>query len=41
MKDILPELKYSKSACGVEFMLNVADSSERPTDSSFPPMEKQ
>lgn len=31
MKDMLPELKYSKSACGVEFMLNVADSSERPS----------
>lgn len=30
MKDSFPELKYSKSACGVEFMLNVADSSERP-----------
>ncbi len=31
MKDMLPELKYSKTACGVEFMLNVADSSERPS----------
>lgn len=30
MKDLLPELKFSKTACGVEFMLNVADSSERP-----------
>ncbi|MDE6682048.1 MAG: helix-turn-helix domain-containing protein [Muribaculaceae bacterium] len=30
-KDSLPELKYSKSACGVEFMLNVANSSERPS----------
>lgn len=30
MKSVLPELKYSKSACGVEFMLNVADSAERP-----------
>ena len=30
MKELLPELKFSKSACGVEFMLNVADSSERP-----------
>lgn len=29
MKDLLPELKFSKTACGVEFMLNVADSSER------------
>ncbi|MBD5353568.1 MAG: AraC family transcriptional regulator [Bacteroides sp.] len=31
MKEPIPELKYSKSACGVEFMLNVADSSERPS----------
>ena len=31
MKDILPELKYSKTVCGVEFMLNVAESSERPS----------
>lgn len=31
MRDSIPELKYSKSACGVEFMLNVADSSERPS----------
>lgn len=30
MKDSFPELKYSKSACGVEFLLNVADSSECP-----------
>lgn len=28
---MLPELKYSKTACGVEFMLNVTDSSERPS----------
>ena len=31
MKESLPELKFSKSACGVEFMLNVADNSERPS----------
>ncbi len=31
MKDSFPELKYSKSACGVEFMLNVADRSECPS----------
>lgn len=30
MKDLLSELNFSKSACGVEFKLNVADSSERP-----------
>lgn len=30
MKDLIPELKFSKSASGVEFTLNVADSSDRP-----------